>query len=393
MMRNLLWVTLTGLFLLPVSASAGTEFVSLGLWNWSDPDSRARDVSADGSTVVGNSFDYDTFYQSAFVWTRSAGRTEIGDLPGSDFDSIANAVSADGTTVVGAGTVSDSTGYPTYEAYVWTPDTGMVGLGDLPGGGFTSIATGVSADGSTIVGSGESASGWEAFVWTSDSGMMGLGDLAGGSFRSSASGVSADGSIVVGTSTGTLGDEAFLWTADDGMIGLGGLGGASGASAISADGSTVVGTAVSTSGIEAFVWTSGSGMVGLGDLVGGQFRSEAADVSADGEVIVGWSSSGEGLEAFVWDPVNGMRELDDLLVSLGLDLGGWQLTAATGVSDDGRTIVGYGLNPNGQTEAWVAFLPEPKVDLLLMLALTGLVTLGAADGRTMPFRGRSGGRT
>ncbi len=51
------------------------------------------------------------------------------------------------------------------------------GLGDLPGGSFSSIAYGISEDGSTVVGQGRSGSGNEAFRWTSGMGMLGLGDL------------------------------------------------------------------------------------------------------------------------------------------------------------------------------------------------------------------------
>ena len=72
------------------------------------------------------------------------------------------------------------------------------GLGDLAGGSIESGASGVSGDGSVVVGYGSSASGYEAFLWTSGSGMVGLGDLPGGSTESSAYGVSGDGSVVVG---------------------------------------------------------------------------------------------------------------------------------------------------------------------------------------------------
>jgi probable HAF family extracellular repeat protein len=108
----------------------------------------------------------------------------------------------------------------------------FMGLGDLPGGSFSSQALGVSADGSVVIGAGSSASGTEAFRWTSGGGMVGLGDLPGGPYFSLPYGVSADGSVVVG--------RGF-----------------------------------SASGIEAFRWTSGGGMVGLGDFPGGSFSSEA----------------------------------------------------------------------------------------------------------------------
>jgi probable HAF family extracellular repeat protein len=166
------------------------------------------------------------------------------------------------------------------------------------------------------------------------------------------------------------------------MIGLGVLSGGfffSEANAISADGTTVVGvsrSSLSNTG-EAFRWTAATGMVGLGDSPGGPVFSEAFAVSADGSVIVGRSDSSTGLEASIWDATNGMRSLESLLVAEGVtDVNGWALLRATGVSGDGRTIVGFGINPSGQTEAWLARLgsatsvPEPSAGLLLG---TGLI--------------------
>ena len=50
----------------------------------------------------------------------------------------------------------------------------------------------------------DSASGREAFRWTSDGGMVGLGDLPGGEFTSYATGVSGDGIAVLGLALPTL---------------------------------------------------------------------------------------------------------------------------------------------------------------------------------------------
>ena len=60
-----------------------------------------------------------------------------------------------------------------------TLDGGTTSLGDLPGGVVQGIATGVSADGSVIVGVGSSAEAdpFEAFRWTAGTGFVGLGDL------------------------------------------------------------------------------------------------------------------------------------------------------------------------------------------------------------------------
>jgi hypothetical protein len=47
-----------------------------------------------------------------------------------------------------------------------------------------------------------------------------------------------------------------------------------------------------------------------------------------------------------------------LVDEFGLDLTGWTLTSAAGISDDGLTIMGNGVNPDGKSEAWIAVLPS-----------------------------------
>ena len=198
-----------------------------------------------------------------------------------------------------------------------------------------------------------------------DLSFQGLGDLPGGSFGSRAYGVSADGSVVVGGSRVENEYEAFRWTSAGGMVGLGDLPGGgvySIARDVSADGSVVVGYSASASGGEAFRWTLATGMVGLGDLPGGSFYSSAEGISADGSVVVGQSYTESGLEAFIWNQTDGMQNLQDMLVTdYSLDLTGWHLEHATAISDDGLTIVGHGINPDGNEEAWLATLWESLV--------------------------------
>ncbi len=177
--------------------------------------------------------------------------------------------------------------------------------------------------------------------------MEGLGDLSGGPFFSTAYDVSSDGSVVVGFSSNGNGPEAFRWT-------------------------------------------SATGMVGLGDLPGGGFDSMAYGTSSDGSVIVGFGTSGNGREAFVWDAANGMRSVQDVLSSQGIDMTGWQLTSATAVSADGNIIVGFGTNPSGAAEAWLANLapqsavPEPTS--LATWALAGIGTIWLARRRKRNVR-------
>jgi probable HAF family extracellular repeat protein len=150
----------------------------------------------------------------------------LGDFPGGPFLSSAEDVSADGSVVVGIGQREE--GVRNWVAYRWTEVTGMVALGSLPGGDFEcqSFATAVSADGSVVVGFASSDNSpyrfdGEAFRWTESTGMVALGDLPGGEFQSAAYGVSADGSVIVGQGFSDAGGhEAFIWNAVDGMQSL-----------------------------------------------------------------------------------------------------------------------------------------------------------------------------
>jgi probable HAF family extracellular repeat protein len=162
------------------------------------------------------------------------------------------------------------------------------------------------------------------------------------------------------------------------MVGLGDLpegGNSSHFRAVSSDGSVAVGFGQSASGGEATRWTEETGMVGLGDVPGGLSYSDAYDVSADGSIVVGLARVADNTyTAFIWNAVDGMRDLKSVLTDdYGLDLTGWELRTATAISDDGRVIVGSGLNPDGRLEAWKATIPEPAT--LGMLALGGLAML------------------
>jgi probable HAF family extracellular repeat protein len=80
----------------------------------------------------------------------------------------------------------------------------MVGLGYLPGDNHSS-ATGVSANGSVVVGFsylGPNCCNIRAFRWTAAGGIVELPPLPGDQFTS-ATGVSADGSAAIGFSNST----------------------------------------------------------------------------------------------------------------------------------------------------------------------------------------------
>ncbi|MBN1786989.1 MAG: hypothetical protein JW806_01190 [Sedimentisphaerales bacterium] len=344
-----------------------------------DDYSFATAISADGNAVVGFS-KLGSGDKEAFRWTASEGMIGLGFLP-ADFpvdDSAAWDVSADGAVIVGIGKLNWWYGEPwseTDEAFYWTESGGMQGLGVLPGADYyRSTASGVSADGSVVVGTSKVSYSDCAFRWTSENGMVSLGYLSDTYHTSGAKDVCADGSIVVGCSrSGPAITEAFRWTQSEGMVGLGFLPDSQTSEAwcISADGSVVAGLSRYESGYEAFRWTATEGMTGLGFIESGALISAAFDMSADGSIIVGMSQTSDpnlGEVAFIWRDSFGMQSLKDVLENTyGLDLTDWTLISARGISADGLKIVGDGIDPNGHTQAWVATLEEPGPSVILSM--------------------------
>jgi hypothetical protein len=95
-------------------------------------------------------------------------------------------------------------------------------------------------------------------------------------------------------------------------------------------------------------------------------------------VVVGTCSTSTSTvanTACVWDTAHGFQTLQSILASDGINISGWTLETAAGVSADGRTIVGWGTDPSGLTEAWVATIPEPTTGLLVMAGVLGLAIM------------------
>ncbi|MFQ5411097.1 MAG: PEP-CTERM sorting domain-containing protein [Phycisphaerae bacterium] len=359
-------ITLLAVIAMPIPAGAGETlfFQGLGDLPGGNFESFGFDLSADGSLVVGRS--HSEFGTEAFRWENGV-MTGLGTLSGgASFSSTSIGVSPDGSTAVGSSLSASGN-----EAFQMQSGP-MIGLGDLSGGAFSSQARAVSTGGGVIVGSGMSAASGietEAFRW--ENGVMtGLGDLPGGIFSSAALDVSANGSTIIGWSRSDSGFEAFRHH-DGTMTGLGDLPGGGFGSvgmAVSPNGAAVVGWSDSEFGPEAFRWENDQ-MAGLGSLPGGSMGSIAFNVSANGSIVVGRSDSAIGNQAFIWDSHNGMRSLQDLLSNdLGLNLTGWTLSEARGVSADGSVILGTGINPDGFIEAWIVTLPEPATLPLLAIA-------------------------
>ncbi|QYO76025.1 hypothetical protein [Devosia salina] len=319
--------------------------------------SYAYDVSADGGVVVGTAGS-SNLTQVAFRWDADTGMTA---LPGSGVDG--RGISGDASTVIGYHIVPDGGGGSHVEAFRWTQAGGMLDLGT---GGYTSsVANGVSSDGSVIVGEVSGAGQNVAFAWTEATGMQLLGWMAGGAPSTRATDVSDTG-ILVGNSRMAGGDyQAFYKDLGsvDGLQGLGYFGGGdySRAEAITNDANFIVGEATDSGNVgHAVRWTwegaaYGSAMALDGGT--GWIYSEATDIAADGATVVGQYilvDEADGTVAFRWTEASGAQSLDAWLAESGVVVGGWILREATAISDDGSTIVGWGEAGAGQYQAFLA---------------------------------------
>lgn len=293
----------------------------------------------------------------------------------------AQAISADGSILAGSASSDEGTNEP-----IRWENGEFTRLGRIPGyGNNAHQLTGMSADGQRVVGWGYDALGARTQGWLWENGIMiGLGSLAPDPFNefSSANGISGDGDVVVGSTNSPDGMQAFRW--ENGMMSalgvliptdpIEGLVLQSAAADASYDGNVIVGASRAINykdydRVEAFRWSDGV-MTGLGDLPGGAFASYASVISSDGSIIFGNGTTDDGERPFIWDAVHGMRDLREVLEGdLGLSLGDWVLNNVGDISQDGSVIVGGGVNPEGNYEAYRIVLPEPATAFLVFVGV------------------------
>jgi uncharacterized membrane protein len=318
---------------------------------------------------------------------------------------------------------------------VGTAAAGVVGpglvesMGVLPGGNF-STAYNVSSDGSVVVGGGNATGGTQAIRWTRDGGAQAIPGsnnavfaVSGDGRRAAGSGtlytvgappislgsgeiaaISYDGTRLVGaTSTpGNLWIEGSGWTTlpglgagiditpDAGWV-LGNNGsnmtrwsqgtgtqllGPGLANSISRDGRIVAGT----QGLHALRWREGFGTQDLGTMPNAVALS-VTGMSGDGAVIVGSASvqpPGQSTRPvpFIWTEATGLMSFRTFLNNQGIDVGGWSFYELHEISEDGRTIVGFGVNPDSQFTGLIVTVNSlPSPGAAVVFAGAGLVGL------------------
>lgn len=153
-----------------------------------------RGISGDGSVVIGTATGLSG--SESFRWTAATGMVPLG-APG-----YALALADNGQV---------ATGFSSGTAFRWSQTDGYAALDPINIG--LTIGYGLNRDGSIIVGALAPAAQYEAFRWTKEEGIVGLGK-GPGFISTIALGVSDDGSTVIGD--GTTGG-GFIWTPESGL--------------------------------------------------------------------------------------------------------------------------------------------------------------------------------
>lgn len=332
--------------------------------------------------------------QHAFLWTPSGGMQVLPITTAANYGSNIANVSADGSVLVGHEPNSVT---PNLDVPIQIVNGGSVQALPLLAGANQGDANGVSSNGS-VIGGVVSGPGFERAVRWVGGAAQNLGLLASGTY-SAGRGISGDGNVVVGygDASGST-EQALRWTSAGGMQGLAFLAGGTNksyASGASGDGSVIVGAAFNSAGQQAVRWVNGGTPQALGN-VPGTTSSYGSAVTSLGDVIVGNSlgSSGGIVAAFVWDQARGMRTLQSVLLSeYGVDFTGWTLNNVNSISAAGDAVCGSGIDPSGNTQAWVAQINSRTYRYLSGETYTGFHTshLGGFGTSVDVLGGTAGG--
>ncbi len=323
--------------LLGVPAASGQSYVVLQpLPDTGNAGTYPNAVSADGRVAVGRT---GSGPAKAVRWTASG-------VPQVLCNGEAFAVSADGSVVVGIGNNGTTDG-----AFVWSESRGLEFLAGGPGG---STVVSISGDGTVAFGYHEpgTMAKWvfDGTRWNETLFNVFL-DLDGHALSGpTARLVSADGLRFVGQGGVQGSGLDFLFCYFDGAFAypysFAGL-----PTGISANGDVVVGQIWLGQWMPAR-WTRGGSVTYAPTRFPNPPLGWIYACNADGSIAVGNGVNGAAL----WSDELGIVDLNTYLPARGVDLRGNTLAAATGISGDGRTLVGW--TPVATT-GWMVTLPCP----------------------------------
>jgi uncharacterized membrane protein len=302
-------------------------------------------------------------------------------------------VSGSGFTVVGSLLGGGSDSQFTNQGFYWMLTTGVVPIGGTQ-------AAAISRDGRTIAGRTLDDRGREnAAIWLGGTDWQVLGSfspeaescdrLLSGTF-----GMNDDGNVIVGLGwDGCRIAHGFRWEETTGVVDLGSTvpGRASRANAVSGDGRVIVGWQDDPTGFrQGAVWRDG-----VQEVLVGPFGAvgEAMDVNSDGSIIVGQSCNPLDLSAWIWTPETGIecKPVERLIATKPY------LAMMLATSEDGRVIGGaHSFGLDSEAVLWIdgeprfirAYLRDNGVtDAFTGWVNTGFISGVSRDGRVIIGQG------
>ncbi|HMS54691.1 MAG TPA: PEP-CTERM sorting domain-containing protein [Fimbriimonadaceae bacterium] len=186
-------------------------------------------------------------------------------------------------------------------------------------------------------------------------------------YNAQAFGVTDDGNTITVQSSNLI---PYLYRRDSGYQRLEGF--LSGSIKISGDGQHIYGYGGLNSyyDFQLVRWNALGQMEVLGKFPGEE-QTHLSALSRNGQFITGSARTpGRRNIPFLWTEAGGFVNIAEMLIADGNDLNGYDLNYATAISNDGRTIVGWG-SRNGAWRPWMAVnsVPEPGTLAALTLGL------------------------
>jgi hypothetical protein len=337
-----------------VSGNSGSGYATL--WTNGVPENLGyfgtSGISGNGLVVVGTTNDN---FGSAVMWTRASGLVNLAKPTSTSQAAGPIAANTDGSFLAVTGQELGPGGFITgvFKAYRWTASGGYQSLGQFgapPSNPDSSTriwgtqAIAISGSGNEIAGDSYEYgvgpnSSQSAFVWSTASGLQRLSGLSSR------------------------------------IIDIGGVDFSAGVSGISRDGTTIVGSATDANGNRQAVYWRGSSATALGFLAGATLSSQSLATNANGSVIVGKSSGTSGDLAWRWTAASGMQDLNLFATNAGINLGGYVLTDAVGLSDNGDYLAGNAVNGDQYRGYVLSIAAAPITPTTLTTSARLIVTL------------------
>lgn len=279
---------------------------------------------------------------SHVMWTEGSGTTTIGESD--DQISGMTNISSDAKYVSGSLT-NPETGIEEMARYTVATQTWQY-LGTISENAGSS-AWGMTSDGSTVVGLGDFGGFLgNAVKWSEAGGFVDLGTTFPGA-SSRANGINDDGSIIVGWQDDDLDRFGVYWKngvqthlKDNNGDNVGEI------ANVTPDGKTMIGFNINNP----YIWNETDGYLEL-THPDPMFEGAATGVSDDGKTVVGyfrqWGTGAFSGSGFIWTKETGRIDLNEYVTSLGYSTLGITFALPLAISPNGKYISGIGRTDDG----------------------------------------------